>query len=918
MAAISYSLIASHWFLAIQISSFAGLGDVLLGDAVEQQHMVSLENNLGLVGREKELGFIAEFLNNAEQALVVSGGEGVGKSAFLSELQEHHPAAHLLSVNNSEAQLPYSGLHLILDVLDLTLTVPFESGNSTDPFHAFATTRELLRVLRASNLRPSLLLIDHANLLDVGTKQVLGMLIRRIRGTNLHIILSKDSTAGFEEFDGIPELALEPLNTRSSMELVEELTGRGPDICLMVAQYSGGVPLAIIELCEQLGRSPEWHSNSVMLPPRPGPQTVTSTLKSLRDLDNTAIEQLQLLSCAYQTPVEAFQWLIPDQGTILDELLASGLIRVREGMFSIASPLLRICLYWSMPAHERSDAHHRLAEALRISRDPLMLWHESFTNPTAESIDGLVHTIQQYLERGFLELALEVLERARALAGDDAKLEAIIEETVKHLLACGQVSYAQRYEQVLHRLCGPIASPSLTLLSLKIEFYMHHRINTTRCDALVESYGQSHPQEVARVLIQAIFYHLECHQFQEAQILRSHPLLIAGSLNERHAALCQIIDLSLQPTSKEISLSCMDVIELMKDTSVLGKHRSSLLLARALTHLEEFDHSRKLLDSIIESTQGIRSIVRGLAFLYLAENDYLSGWHRAAANSVEALLGASTDPSLFPQAANRLKIWYWGFTRKPVQFRFTLKEFEMRFQPLNQMTFSAHINAILGRYYLDQNLVLQAHRHLLLAHSQSSSADELTRIRVVPDLIETYLLLNDVDEAQRMFEHFKESQTKSPSRWGSMVLPRCEALVTRGEESLHAFARAEAQWSPQDSKYEHMRLLRAHAHRLNDHGKHEVSTQKRTSIGYYFGSTLVEDRTAKEIANSPKPDPETVLGVLLPHEREVIVLALDGLTNKEIAKQVQLTVRGVEARLKTAYGKLGIKRRTQLKNLREI
>lgn len=872
---------------------------------------------MGLIGREKELGIVTEFLGKAEKALVISGGEGIGKSAFLSALQEQHPASHLLSINTSEAQWPYSGLHLILDVLDLAVTVPFESGTSTDSAHAFETTRELLSVLRASNLKPSLLLIDNANLLDSGTKQVLGMLIRRIRGTNLHIILSKETNTGFEDFKGVSELVLEPLSTRRSMEMAEALTGRGPDICLFLARYSGGIPLAIVELCEQIGRSPEWHSNSMVLPPRPGPQTIFSTLNSLSDLDNAAVEQLQLLSCAFKTPVDAFQWLAPDQAPALDELIASGLVRLRGGMLSITSTVLRICLYWSMPAHERGHAHQRMTDILRTSNDPLMLWHESFANPNSESVDGLVHTVQHYLERGFIELAVEVLERARALAGDDAKLEETIELTVKHLLAHGQVTYAQRYEQVLHRLCDSRPSPSLTLFSLKIEFFMQNRINRNRCNELVNAFGHSHPHEVALVLIHALFYHLERNELQEAQTLREHPLLVTDLLNESNAALCQIIDLVLRPTARALPLSCADIAELTKSVSVLGKDRSSLLLARALTQIEEYEHSRKLLESIIESTQGTRSLIRGLAFLYQVSNDYLSGWHHSAAVSVETLLGASIDPLLFPQAANLMKTWYWGFSQDSLQLRLTLKEFETKFEPLDQVDLKARINAILGRYYLDQNQILQAHRHFLLAHSQASTTHSLTSIRVEPDLMETYVLLNDLGEARRIFEDFKKSHAQRPSRWSTLVMPRCEAFMADGEESLQAFHTAEDQWSSHDSEYEHMRLLRAHAQRLEELGNRNASAQKLASIGDYFGSGPFGDQLTTETESTPKQDPETVLGVLSPHEREVIALVVEGLTNKEIAKQIQLSVRGVEARLKTAYSKLGIKRRAQLMTLHE-
>jgi DNA-binding NarL/FixJ family response regulator len=53
-------------------------------------------------------------------------------------------------------------------------------------------------------------------------------------------------------------------------------------------------------------------------------------------------------------------------------------------------------------------------------------------------------------------------------------------------------------------------------------------------------------------------------------------------------------------------------------------------------------------------------------------------------------------------------------------------------------------------------------------------------------------------------------------------------------------------------------------------------------------------------------------GELTPAERRVVELAVDGLSNKEIAHNLFVTVRTVEVHLKHAYAKLGIRSRTQL------
>ena len=51
---------------------------------------------------------------------------------------------------------------------------------------------------------------------------------------------------------------------------------------------------------------------------------------------------------------------------------------------------------------------------------------------------------------------------------------------------------------------------------------------------------------------------------------------------------------------------------------------------------------------------------------------------------------------------------------------------------------------------------------------------------------------------------------------------------------------------------------------------------------------------------------------LTPAERRVVELAADGLTNKQIAQTLFVSVRTVEVHLKHAYTKLGVRSRAQL------
>ena len=53
-------------------------------------------------------------------------------------------------------------------------------------------------------------------------------------------------------------------------------------------------------------------------------------------------------------------------------------------------------------------------------------------------------------------------------------------------------------------------------------------------------------------------------------------------------------------------------------------------------------------------------------------------------------------------------------------------------------------------------------------------------------------------------------------------------------------------------------------------------------------------------------------GQLTPSERQVVDLAVSGLSNKEIASRLFVTVNAVEVHLSHAYAKLGVRSRAQL------
>jgi DNA-binding CsgD family transcriptional regulator len=187
------------------------------------------------------------------------------------------------------------------------------------------------------------------------------------------------------------------------------------------------------------------------------------------------------------------------------------------------------------------------------------------------------------------------------------------------------------------------------------------------------------------------------------------------------------------------------------------------------------------------------------------------------------------------------------------------------------------------------------------------------------DALAAYLLCGREADARRVVERLGVGAAALPSRWPKVVAAIGRAAVAEREGDA---ALAEAFFSRALALQEAMEMPLARARALTEYGAflsrrgeldrarpllaEAIRTAEACGAGWHANQARVQWRRAGGRAGRRGP------GDLTPQEAAVARLARAGKTNREIARQLFLSVNTVETHLAHVYGKLGIHRRWEL------
>ncbi|WP_329065836.1 helix-turn-helix transcriptional regulator [Amycolatopsis sp. NBC_01480] len=363
-------------------------------------------------------------------SLVVSGEAGIGKSTLLEHAVRTASGFRVLRASGAEfeQELPYSALHQlcvpILEHLDElperhrdALRIAFGLADGTpQPFQVGLAILEL--VTTTGSDRPVLCVIDDAQWLDEASSRAMAFLARRVGADAVAMVLALRSPSKVDELAELPGLAVGRLSVQDAKALLAArnpfpLDDRVRD--RLVAEADGN-PLALLELPRAGGFA---------LPDASVPSRIEDGFRAR--LTGLSADARLLLTVAGADPTGDPGLLWPAAEALGINVTTAGADAAATGLVEFAArvrfchPLARSVVYRAADDSVRRAAHGALADAT----DPLTApdrraWHraQASAGPDEDVAADLERSASRARSRGGVAATAAFLKRSVALSLD--------------------------------------------------------------------------------------------------------------------------------------------------------------------------------------------------------------------------------------------------------------------------------------------------------------------------------------------------------------------------------------------------------------------------------------------------------------------------------------------------------------------
>lgn len=899
-----------------------------------------------LYGRATEQGVINRLLSEAQAgrsgALLIRGEPGIGKTALL----DHAAGAGNLRVLRgtgveSEAELPFAGLHLLLrPVLDRVRALPEPQERALRAAFGLASVQagdRLLVGLAVLSLLseltedgPLLVLVDDAHWLDRASTEALLFAARRLDAEGVALII-----AAREPFtaQGVAELPVKGLDATASAALLGD--GISPVVRYRVLAEAQGNPLALIELP---AAAP---ADGTALPLTSRVQD--AFLGQVRQLPEATQGLLAVASAEDTGDLDVVLRAAAGFGDFLEDLHpaeSAGLVQVEAGIMTFRHPLVRAAVYQGTPPSLRLAVHRALAAALDGPDDAdRRAWHLAMaaTGPDEEVAAELERTAVRASDRSGYAAAATAYERA-------ARLSARPETQARRLtLAAETAAWAGELDRA-----GALAEQGVRRLAVLAEATSTAPPAPAFSGGLPEEGGAragDHAEQAGDPTLRARLVHVRATaDFLRGAPHAAHEALLRGAEVAEGARAARMLLQALHTAwyigAPELGrtvarIGALPLPEGDPLAPVVGFITTALSRSAALPSLAEVvaearragvDSPRDLVQlcgvgltigrdeevgeaagSLVAEARALGNIgVLPTLLFFLAETEMFHGRHRDALTTASEGLRIARDTGQ-AQWAGQLGSF--------LAYLAALEGDDERCR--------RHVTEALGEGTANTGWTTWALGALDLGYGRveaalsrlepSAGGYQVSQTRCVPDLVEAAVRLGAPERAAGAFARYREWARYTRQPWAEALVLRCRALLEDSEEHFTAALRLDGR------PFERARTELLYGERLRrTRRKADARVHLRAALETFeqLEATPWARRARVELSATGSAAPTAsapgVLARLTPQELQIVRLAAQGLSNRDIAAQLFLSPRTVGYHLYKAYPKLGVASRGEL------
>jgi DNA-binding CsgD family transcriptional regulator len=906
------------------------------------------ERGTRVVGRESELTLLGGFLEgvSAGRSLVLSGSPGIGKTT-LWEAGIHDATARGLRVlsaraSSAEAQLSFAAL---IDLCDGVATaelaglpspqrsalevVLLRAAPGEAPPEPHAIALGFLGVLRdLSADAPLLVAIDDIQWLDSSSAEALAFVARRLGGEPVSFLLSRrgDDPSAFEralERGRLERLEVGPLSFGATRRVLAERLGLSLSRQLLrrVVEITLGNPLFVLELGRALLQRglPEAGADI----PLPGG---IEEMLGTRVASLAAPQRRLLVAVALSADLHTSELSAVGSAEALERAIEEGLLvadaadRVRA-----SHPLLAAAAKNASTAREQRELHLALAGTVRDAE--VRAKHLALAAVGAD--DELAATVALAaagaVARGAREQAVELAEHALRLTPRDSprRPERVL-AVAGYLEGAGEV---RRLTEMLTPELGslPEGAPrarAWLMLSNGVGPKTMDDVERYEDRALAEAAGDPTLRATVLALKAANVVAATVSRLAEAETWVQEALdATRGTEPDAHRLALFATAWVRAMTGRPIEEQCESYWAVSGAPSYVAASPERVA-AQRMVWRGELDRARAALTALLSvADERGEDESYALARLHMCELHLRAGEWDAASVLLDEWGESSELVVMFNPKYERCRALLAAGRGSVSEAERWAREAIQRAEEIGcRWDWLEGLRALALGALLDHKPVVAAESlRAVWRHTEREGVSEPGVFPVAPELVETLAELGELDDARAVTARLRELAQEQAHPWARAGAERCEALILLvGEsydaEAAAALARAADAYEALGLRFDAARSLLALGRaqrRFKQWGLARAALERAAGTFDEIGSPgwAAQARAELTRVGARRPGPA---GELTESERRAAELAAGGLSNKEIARELFVTVHTVEVHLSRAYAKLGVRSRGQL------